>query len=78
MWETTKALQKAATVDPDALRAFVSVVSVQELPMPAMMSVPDLFERVGRLASGIGEPPGADRDELVAAAAGRLAQRVPS
>ena len=56
VWETTKALQKAAAVDPDALRAFVSVVSVQELPMPAMTSVPDLFERVGRLASGIGEP----------------------
>ena len=78
VWETTKALQKAATVDPDALRAFVSVVSVQELPMPAMMSVPDLFERVGRLAPEIGEPPGADRDELVAAAAGRLTQRVAS
>lgn len=78
MWETTKALQKASTVDPDALRALLAVSSVHDLPVVAVMSVPNLLERLPVLAAGVDDPPGPDRDELVAAAAGRLTERIGS
>jgi hypothetical protein len=68
-YEITKALEVASAKDPDALRAFLSIVGVLELPDVALAG-PGLLDKVIELGADWRDQPafGPSRDELVALA----------
>ena len=68
-YEITKALGVASSQDPDALRAFMSIVGVLELPDVALAR-PGLMDKVIELGADWRDEPaiGPSRDELVALA----------
>lgn len=70
-YEMGQAIALAATRDPDALRGFLDIIGVLELPA-AVMGRPGMFEKVVELGADWRqqEPLGPDRDELVALANG--------
>jgi 2-polyprenyl-6-methoxyphenol hydroxylase-like FAD-dependent oxidoreductase len=68
-YEITKALEVASSRDPDALRAFMSMVGVLELPDVALAR-PGLLDKIIELGADWRDQPaiGPSRDELVALA----------
>jgi 2-polyprenyl-6-methoxyphenol hydroxylase-like FAD-dependent oxidoreductase len=65
-WEITKALQHAATADPDLLRAFLTIAGVLELPND-VLARPGIMDKVIELGAGYrdADVPAPNRDELV-------------
>lgn len=65
-WARAKSLEKAAFLDPELLRAFARVMTVQETP-EAVLAQPGVLSAVTEMGAGWenDEAPGPSRDELV-------------
>lgn len=70
-WSQARSMEKAAFLDPDVLRAYVRVATVQETP-EEVLSQPGILKKV--MAKGAGweddVAPGPTRDELLSIVAG--------
>jgi len=70
-WSLSRSMEKAAFLDPDVLRAFVRVATVQETP-EEVLAQPGILAKV--MAKGAGwehdEAPGPSRDQLLAIVGG--------